>query len=93
MCELFAVTAKRKITVNDTLKTFYSHSEEHKNGWGIYLKDEVLPLAAYGQFLSGEFKDVHIVTKGGSQGDETAIVRCLSFLKEMVTNEEKEGDL
>jgi len=36
---------------------------------------------------------VHIVTKGGSQGDETAIVRCLSFLKEMVTNEEKEGDL
>lgn len=56
-------------------------------------KDEVLPLAAYGQFLSGEFRDVHIVTKGGSQGDETAIVRCLSFLKEMVTNEEKEGDL
>ena len=40
MCELYAVTAKRKITVNDTLKTFYSHSEEHKNGWGIYLKDD-----------------------------------------------------
>ena len=58
---------------------------------GLYLKDEVLPLAAYGQFLSGEFKDVHIVTKGGSQGDETAIARCLSFLKEMVTNEEKEA--
>ena len=57
---------------------------------GLLLKDEVLPLAAYGQFLSGEFKDVHIVTKGGSQGDETAIARCLSFLKEMVTNEEKE---
>ena len=58
---------------------------------GLLLKDEVLPLAAYGQFLSGEFKDVHIVTKGGSQGDETAIARCLSFLKEMVTNEEKEA--
>ena len=40
MCELYALTAKRKITVNDTLKTFYSHSEEHKNGWGIYLKDD-----------------------------------------------------
>lgn len=40
MCELYAVTARHKITVNDTLKTFYSHSEEHKNGWGIYLKDD-----------------------------------------------------
>ena len=58
---------------------------------GLLLKDEVLPLAAYGQFLSGEFKGIHIVTKGGSQGDATAIARCLSFLKEMVTNEEKEA--
>ena len=44
MCELFAVTAKRKITVNDTLKTFYSHSEEHKNGWGLYLKDDTFEI-------------------------------------------------
>ena len=27
---------------------------------------------------------VDIVTKGGSQGDETAIARCLSFLKEKI---------
>ncbi|MBO4838839.1 MAG: four-carbon acid sugar kinase family protein [Lachnospiraceae bacterium] len=51
---------------------------------GLRLKDEVLPLAAYGEFLGGEFQGVHIVTKGGSQGDETAIARCLSFLKEKI---------
>ncbi len=39
MCELYAVTANRRITVNNTLKTFFSHSEEHRNGWGFYLKD------------------------------------------------------
>ena len=51
---------------------------------GLRLKDEVLPLAAYGEFLGGEFSGVDIVTKGGSQGDETAIARCLSFLKEKI---------
>lgn len=40
MCELYAVTGRHKITVNDTLKTFFSHSEEHRNGWGLYLHDE-----------------------------------------------------
>ena len=53
---------------------------------GLRLRDEVLPLAAYGEFLGGEFAGVHIVTKGGSQGDETAIARCLAFLKEKIAN-------
>lgn len=53
---------------------------------GLRLKDEVLPLAAYGEFLGGEFGGIHIVTKGGSQGDETAIARCLAFLKEKIAN-------
>ncbi len=53
---------------------------------GLRLKDEVLPLAAYGEFLGGEFVGVHIVTKGGSQGDETAVARCISFLKEKIAN-------
>lgn len=39
MCELYALTAKRRITVNDTLKTFFSHSEEHRHGWGLYTSD------------------------------------------------------
>ena len=35
MCELFAACGKRKILLNDALKTFFSHSETHPNGWGI----------------------------------------------------------
>ena len=49
---------------------------------GLNLEDEVLPLAAYGQFLKGEFEGVHIITKGGSQGGSDAINRCITYLKE-----------
>lgn len=49
---------------------------------GLSLMDEVLPLAAYGQFLKGEFEGVHIITKGGSQGNSSAINKCITYLKE-----------
>lgn len=49
---------------------------------GLCLLDEVLPLAAYGQFLKGEFEGIHIITKGGSQGGRDAINRCITYLKE-----------
>lgn len=49
---------------------------------GLSLMDEVLPLAAYGQFLKGDFEGVHIITKGGSQGENNAINRCIAYLKE-----------
>lgn len=49
---------------------------------GLALLDEVLPLAAYGRFIKGEFEGVHIVTKGGSQGGKDAINRCVTYLKE-----------
>lgn len=49
---------------------------------GLSLMDEVLPLAAYGQFLKGEFEGVHIITKGGSQGNSNAINQCITYLKE-----------
>ena len=39
MCELFAVSAKEKIHVNELLKEFFSHSREHPNGWGIAIFD------------------------------------------------------
>ena len=35
------------------------------NTAGLRLRDEVLPLAAYGKFLGGEFDGVHLITKGG----------------------------
>lgn len=40
MCELLGVSAKRKIGINGLLETFFSHSEEHRNGWGLALLDE-----------------------------------------------------
>ena len=35
MCELFGVSSAKKIRVNDLLQEFFSHSEQHPNGWGI----------------------------------------------------------
>lgn len=35
MCELFGVSARRRIPVNDLLKEFFSHSVHHQNGWGM----------------------------------------------------------
>ena len=40
MCELFGISAKDKIRANEMLKTFFSHSQEHKNGWGLALLDD-----------------------------------------------------
>lgn len=42
MCELLGVNAKRKIKINGLLGTFFRHSEEHRNGWGLALLDEEL---------------------------------------------------
>lgn len=35
MCELFGLSAAKPIEVNDYLRTFYSHSDVHKDGWGL----------------------------------------------------------
>ena len=40
MCELFGVTANRKIKINSLLKTFFEHSVEHRNGWGLAFLDD-----------------------------------------------------
>jgi glutamine amidotransferase len=35
MCELFAACAKNKHRLNDYLRLFYSHSNNHPHGWGL----------------------------------------------------------
>lgn len=40
MCELFGFTARSKAGINKWLKIFFSHSNEHQNGWGLALLDE-----------------------------------------------------
>lgn len=35
MCELFGISSKRNLWLNDYLKEFFSHCNEHPNGWGL----------------------------------------------------------
>lgn len=39
MCELFAVSAKKKIKLNFYLEEFFKHSVEHSSGWGLIAFD------------------------------------------------------
>lgn len=49
---------------------------------GIKLLDEVVPLAAYGEFIAGEFNGMKVITKGGMAGDKYAMNTCMRYLKE-----------
>ncbi|MBB2183804.1 four-carbon acid sugar kinase family protein [Lachnospiraceae bacterium MD1] len=49
---------------------------------GIRLLDEVIPLAAYGEFIAGDFEGLKIITKGGMAGDRNALKTCMHYLKE-----------
>ena len=40
MCELLGVSSKKNIIMNDFLKVFFSHSIDHRNGWGIAFFDD-----------------------------------------------------
>ncbi len=48
---------------------------------GIELTDEVIPLAACGKLLGGDFPGKWIVTKGGMTGNQDAISLCVGKLK------------
>ena len=84
-----AEIAMRIFTAEPTFRAMYTSGGditvavcERFGTAGLRLMDEVLPLAAYGTFLEGSFNGVHIITKGGSQGDSTAINQCITYLKE-----------
>ncbi len=40
MCELLGLTSDKKIRMNELLETFFSHSVEHPDGWGLALLDQ-----------------------------------------------------
>ncbi|ABW20076.1 four-carbon acid sugar kinase family protein [Alkaliphilus oremlandii] len=54
---------------------------------GIAVKDEVLPLAAYGRIINGEYNNIPIITKGGLVGDSTALVKSVEYLLTKISNE------
>lgn len=51
---------------------------------GLKLVDEVIPLAACGTFMKGDFPHKMIVTKGGMTGDPDAINICIARLKALL---------
>ncbi|TQR07793.1 four-carbon acid sugar kinase family protein [Psychrobacillus soli] len=59
------------------------------NAEAIGLQDEVLPRAAYGQFIGGTFDGIPVITKGGTVGDKYSIYKCVRFL----TNKTEEGSV
>ncbi|MGP4082310.1 four-carbon acid sugar kinase family protein [Pseudalkalibacillus sp. R45] len=60
---------------------------------GIHLDDEVIPLAAYGQFIGGHFDGISVVTKGGLVGDKKAIYDCVQLLKNKLSQYRKEKNV
>ena len=54
------------------------------NAVGLNLIDEVIPLAACGSFIKGDFPKKLIVTKGGMTGDPDAINTCIARLKALL---------
>lgn len=44
---------------------------------GIEIKDEVMPLAAYGRLIGGLYPGLKVVSKGGMVGNENAMVECV----------------
>ena len=40
MCEIYGFSGNRKKELNNDLSEFYSHSDEHPNGWGLAFFDE-----------------------------------------------------
>lgn len=43
VCEIFGITSDRKVRVNELLCEFFSHSCEHRDGWGLVGFDDGFP--------------------------------------------------
>lgn len=89
ICDSFAEIAHRVFKSSSSFKGIYSSGGDITvavcrkfHTAGLCLLDEVIPLAAYGTFLKGDFDGVSIITKGGMVGDADAANRCIAYLKE-----------
>lgn len=89
ICDSFAEIAYRVFSESPSFKGIYSSGGDITvavcrkfHTAGLCLLDEVIPLAAYGTFLKGDFEGISIITKGGMVGDADAANRCIAYLKE-----------
>lgn len=51
------------------------------NSSGIEIKDEIVPLAAYGRIMGGKNDNLKIVSKGGMVGDINTVKLCLNKIR------------
>lgn len=57
------------------------------NSAGLELIDEVIPLAAYGSLIGGEFPDLKVVSKGGIVGNSEGMKICVQYLLDKINSE------
>ncbi len=86
-----AEITKRLIQKDNIIKgCFFSGGDvtasfcETAEAQGIKLIDEVMPLAAYGEIIGGNFHGLSIVTKGGLVGGKTAIYDSVKYLNKVI---------
>lgn len=48
---------------------------------GVEIKEEVIPLAAYGRLIGGEIDGLRIISKGGMVGDRDTMKLCVERLR------------
>ncbi|GAB7140894.1 four-carbon acid sugar kinase family protein [Deferribacterales bacterium RsTz2092] len=53
--------------------------------FGFNLLGEVLPMAAYGEMIGGDFPGLKFATKGGMVGDSSALVECVRYLRQQLS--------
>ena len=53
---------------------------------GIRLVEDVAPLAAHGELLTGDFNGLKIITKGGMVGDKYTLKVCMNYLHRKINN-------
>lgn len=89
--DAFAGAAINILRGNDAFRAIYSTGGDisaainrQMGTVGLRLLDEVVPLAAYGELIGGEFSGIKFISKGGMVGDERAMITCARYLREKI---------
>ena len=99
MCELLAATSKNKIFMNEYLRTFYSHSEEHRNGWGLALLDrspvfvEKEPVKASDSLRLNEILAQYQYIQNGSTDSERILLYIIDEVNRHISMQEDMSDV
>ena len=82
MCELLGVTSKDKVVLNDLLDIYFSHSVEHRNGWGLALLDNPSPYIVKEPLTAIESPTVRRLLE-----QEIATSKCIAHIRKATIGE------